>query len=288
MIAIIGSDGFIGEQLVIWAKKLHIPYIGIYFKDSTKGDIQFYKFVESLSLKKIQKFIIVAGNSNHSLPRLNFNAALEKDVSYLIKLCQANRNTDIVFLSSAAVYYGYSGVVYEEMNIEPMDFYGLSKFYAELMIKLVSKRLNGRLIIYRLTNAFGKSRRNRFFDKIIECLKTGKSMKVYGNGESYINPLPVDKVAEILIKTAVKIEDLCKNGENKIFNLSSNETVKVIDIISYLSRKYGLLWEFYGHEEQPVKFIVRNTKLKFLLNELGIELKPIEKNIDDFIKNNFK
>jgi len=284
VVTIIGSDGFIGHRVKKWAEYLKINHTGVYFEDKEKGNIHFEEYIGSELLKETDTLVIAAGNSNHNLPRHNFTKALKMDLSYLEKLEKAELRADIVFLSSAAVYYGHEGKVDEETSVEPLDYYGLSKLYSEYMVRLIAGKTGKKLIIYRLTNAFGKNeKRKRLFDNIIECIKTGAPLKITGKGESYINPVPVEKVAEILIKSALEIRKALGEKKLEVINLTSKEEVRVIDIVKSIENKYDLKWVFSGQEESPVKFIVKSRKLENFLTRLGIEIEPLNRSIERFL-----
>lgn len=288
MVVIIGSDGFIGNHVKRWAESLNVKHIGVYFEDAQKGEMSFEEYLKSDVLSKTETLIITAGNSDHNLARKDFFGALKKDIEYLIEIDKTNINADIVFLSSAAVYYGHVGIVTEETIIEPEDFYGLSKMYAEYLVRLIARKRSRRLIIFRLTNAFGKNeRRKRLFDNIIESIKTGKVLTVNGKGESYINPLSVEKVGEILLKTALYINNIVSHEGTEIFNLGSKEAVRVLDIINIVKENYKLDFIFSGEKEPyEVNFLVSSEKLSKLLEKIDVTIPNVRFEVLDFIQKN--
>lgn len=285
MVVIIGSDGFIGSHVKKWAESLNIKHVGVYFEDAQKGEMSFEEYLKSDILFKTEKLIITAGNSDHKLPRENLFSALQKDLRYLEDLEKANLSTDIVFLSSAAVYYGYKGYVDENTKVEPVDYYGLSKLYSEYMAHLLTKKHGKKLLIFRLTNAFGiNQKRKRFFDNILDCLKSQCTFKVIGMGESYINPLPVEKVGEIIFKSAINIDKIVKENDSEVVNLGSLTPHKVVDIVKYISEKYGLKFEHVGEEEYLVEFITDTTKLSKILDIIYVKIEPLYDDIDRLLQ----
>ncbi|MCX7654096.1 MAG: NAD(P)-dependent oxidoreductase [Fervidobacterium sp.] len=289
MIAIIGSDGFIGNYVKKWAEKLNIEHKGIYFSNNLKGDISFEEYLNSEEKKITTTLIITAGNSDHNLPRTDFLSTLEKDLRYLERLEKSKVSADVVFLSSAAVYYGCKGDVDENTAVQPLDYYGLSKLYAEHMVNFMCRKANTRLIIFRLTNAFGvNDKRKRLFDNILECLKEQRTFSLYGKGESYVNPLRVDKVSEIILKSALKINELVKENNTEIVNLCSLSPYKVVDIVKYISKKYGLKFRFTGQEDYIVEFNTTTKKLQKLLDILSVKISPLYDQIDELLEKALK
>lgn len=288
MVVIIGSDGFIGSRVKKWAESLNIKHLGVYFDDKEKGEMSFKEYLKSDALMQTKSLIITAGNSDHNLPRVDFFTALKKDTEYLIEMDKTSVNADIVFLSSAAVYYGHVGVVTEDTIVEPTDFYGLSKIYAEYLVRMISKKRKRKLIIFRLTNAYGKNeKRKRLFDNIIDSIKTGKPLVVNGKGESYINPLNVERVAQILLKTAIDINRVASQDGVEIYNLCSREAVRVIDIVNIIKESHGLDVVFSSEKEPyEVNFVVSSEKLVKLLEELEISIPSVKSEVLSFIEQN--
>uniref|UniRef100_A0A7C5YDX0 NAD(P)-dependent oxidoreductase n=1 Tax=Fervidobacterium nodosum TaxID=2424 RepID=A0A7C5YDX0_9BACT len=285
MVVLIGSDGFIGNHVKRWAESLNVKHIGVYFEDAQKGEMSFEEYLKSDVLSKTKTLIITAGNSDHKLPRENFLSALQKDLKYLESLEKSNVSADIVFLSSAAVYYGYKGYVDECTKVEPVDYYGLSKLYSEYMVRFLAKKHDKRLLIFRLTNAFGiNQKRKRFFDNILDCLKSQNTFKVIGMGESYMNPLHVEKVGEIIFKSAINIDKIVKKNESEIVNLGSLAPHRVIDIVKYISEKYGLKFEHVGEEEYLVEFITDTKKLVKILDTIAVKIEPLYDDVDRLLQ----
>lgn len=270
MVAIIGADGFIGSHVTKKARELGVDYLPVVFENVSLG-LKFEEFLESAVLRRVASMIIVAGNSNHELARVDFMKALHKDINYLLQLDEREWDANVVFLSSAAVYYGREGLVDESMLTEPDDFYGLSKFFSELVIKAVMKRRIGKLLIFRLTNAFGVNpNRKRFFDKVLDCLKNESVLTIYGDGGSYISPIRVERAAEILVKSCLGINNLVSE-KVEVVNLCSFEPVSVIEIVHFVEQKYALRWKLEGTEVAPVKFQTSCEKLKNICLKLNIE-----------------
>ncbi len=283
MVAVVGADGFIGSMIVNKLKELHVDYIPVVFESNGEG-IAFQDFLTNGVLNHLQSMIIVAGNSNHNLARTNFKDAVEKDTSFLFELDRYDWDTNVIFLSSAAVYYGYCGEVTEDNLIEPDDPYGVSKMCAEQIMKLIMKKRSGKLLIFRLTNAFGVSnRKRRLFDNILYSLRNNEVLTIYGNGTSYINPIRVETVADIIIKCSAKFDKLVSR-KLEIVNLGSSQHVRVIDIANFLERKFGLRWKTDGTEIAPVKFKVSTERLRNLCKELEIELRNVYDEIEEFIR----
>lgn len=288
MVTVVGSDGFIGSKVASKLRELGAAHLEVFFEDPSCGHLSFGEFLESDTIRKTSVLIITAGNSNHNLARDHFQKAFDRDTNYLFKLDSYTWKAHLVFLSSAAVYYGWEGEVDESAQPEPTDYYGLSKLYSEYLVKLLAKKRNSRLVIFRLTNAFGRNpKRRRLFDNVLECLKNGEELKILGDGGSYINPIKVEKVAEILVKTAVNIERF-HFEQSEIVNLGSIEHVRVLDIAKFLEKNFGLKWVTKGHEIAPVKFKTVTKKLRKLSDLLDIKLRNVYEEIEEFILENLE
>mgnify|MGYP001075470449 CR=1 FL=1 len=277
-VAVIGADGFIGTNLVKYLGKIHdLEPLPIVFRN--QPDSLFFDEFLSQS-KKVDVIIFAGGNSNHYVTNETIYKVIEMDSKYILQTIEHVENKLSILISSAAVYYGYKGVVDENTCAKPSVNYGISKRTAELLFEKSIRDKKSKGIVLRLTHAYGLGERStRLFSKIVNCLKQGTELIVYGKGESYINPVPVEFLAHVIARL---IQD-SPTSEIDYYNVGSYEPVKVRDIVEEVHKRFGLKYLFEGEETQLVEFITSTEKLRqrgiFLENAIEVYLNHVQKSL---------
>lgn len=273
-IAVLGASGFIGQNLVECLLKEGLEIIPVFFTHPVgyPKAISYDKFLQVGG--KIDFVIFAAGNSNHNVENEQLLESIKKDCQYIQETFQRFEISRAVLLSSAAVYYGYEGYVDENTCPKPTTNYGISKRIAEMIFEkeITIRKKQG--IVLRLTHAFGKGERTtRLLPNIARAVTKGETLKVRGKGESYINPIPV----EFLCNVVKYFLNKNLNSELEYYNIGSKEKIKVRELVEAIQKKLNFQYAIEGEEKQEVKFIVKVDKLA----KLGIVFpNPIESAIE--------
>lgn len=285
MIAVIGASGFIGKniQCVLMEdyKLSFSDIIMVYFDKVSEIDerfnkVSFNEFIENNKIyNNIETIIITAGNSSRNMDCSNFNESLKKDTEYLFKL-KDKFNSNIILLSSCAVYDGSRGEIKEDYAVMPSSLYGICKYNAEMAAKYSVK--TKKLLIYRLMYAYGRFEKpKRFMPLIKKSIKNNEIFNVNGYN-NYLNPLSGEFVAKVLVKSALKINDL---PSFDIINLSSLKKITILEIIKTISVypkfKYKLV------SKEPIfNYWPSVDKFKMYLKKLNLLDEEKNKLIDYF------
>lgn|GEM_PF-974201 len=269
-IAVIGASGFVGSWIFKMAQEKFGAdnVLGVYFTKRLNGNcVDFHQFTERF-LNKTQVLLIAAGNSNHNLAERDFACVYEMETKYIDDIFSKGFQGFVVYLGSAAIYYGSKAVV-DEKDVYPVkNSYGLAKLLAEQTLRCGVKMSGSRVLIYRLMYAFGEGeKQTRLMTAIKNAVKTGTTLKVFGSGTSYLNPLPVWFVAQILVKSVNLIQEQTK--EIEVCNLAHELPVRVIDVVEFMRKNFDLKYELWGNESYPVEFYVNVAKLKDFLSRMG-------------------
>lgn len=260
MIVILGASGFIGRNLANYLINKGYDVLPVYFSNRTllKNEIDFENFI--ISKQQIDKIIFCGGNSSHYVPEDSLFKIIKKDSEYIQRVLDKFNNTRNILVSSAAVYYGYEGMVDETINPRPNMNYGLSKRIAEMIFEkeIYNKKSSGTVL--RLTHVYGKGERdNRLFRNIAKAIKHSQVFKIYGEGNSYINPIPTSFLCEVV--THFLNEDLVSPGV-EYYNVGSKENVTVKEIVSKLKNYFNFDYIIEGEEKCPVYFKTNVEKLE--------------------------
>lgn len=284
-VIVIGSSGFIGRNIfnflfarnnffvipVFFNNKLQLPN-EISFNDFIKNDID------------IDYLIVAAGNS--SIKAFNdFNSFFLLDSQYLKKIFQKlkyynkTNGIRIIYFSSTAVYHGAQGLVTEENNIIPSTNYGLSKFITEKILLSFCEVFGINCLIFRLSYAFGNyEKKSRFIPSLAFHIKNNSRMNIYIYPESYLNPLPVEFICEIVYKVILH----WNFNQNLIINLSYKDNVMVKDILNYFKAKYGLDYD-YVNSEINIGFYPSTDKLLELTKILKVPFPNFWESVDNYV-----
>lgn len=151
----------------------------------------------------------------------------------ILKACQKYKVEKIVYSSSAAVYGipEYLGV--DELHkIEPISFYGISKYTPELYIKTFAHLYEIKYTILRYANVYGIRQDPKgeggvisiFVDKFI----TDETPIIYGDGEQTRDFIYVDDIVNANIASLSK-------GDNEIYNISTNSPISINQLVNLMS-----------------------------------------------------
>ena len=213
MIFLIGGKGLIGSAFVRYFKKKKIPYQNITRTNKKK----FYN-------KKCDLLVDCNGNGSKrygiNFPLLDFKASVESVVETLCKI----KFKKYLYISSCQVYENLNSYKYSKesfsSNVKKINNYGFNKLVAEYYVKKYSKKY----LIIRLPYVIGpKLKRNPFYD-ILHYKRSFLTLN------SKINCIHTDSIAEISMK-------LIKKKINGTFNLGSENSLKVSDILKLLNMK---------------------------------------------------
>ena len=300
MILITGSAGYIGSHLSYYFEKKHIEYIGIdnlifSYKSNVKHNKKHY-FLDIADQNKIKK-IIIKFNIKTVIHCAASSYVLEveknKKKSYLnnvvktkkfIETCCKNKIENFIFLSSSNVYQEKNkDISLTEISTKiPKNYYGKNKLEIENFLK---KKGFDKILILRLFNIIGlfnfnfkpykfkKKNYQRLIFKLIQNRKKDKFTEInYFINEGKKN-FPSRDFVDILdlVRIIEKILNKLKQTRKfyKIFNVASNKSVQIDEIINFFKKKYNNKLKLkYNKIPKKELFFTKgsNNKLKKFIN----------------------
>jgi nucleoside-diphosphate-sugar epimerase len=147
----------------------------------------------------------------------------------LLEYGKRSRIRKFIFLSSGAVY-GYAPYpLSEEHQPRPLDFYGLSKYEAELLVKNYARDFS--TVTMRLFYPYGPGQRKGVIHSLTRKILNGEKILLYNNDHPQITPIYITDLVEIIYFSLIKLEG------DSLFNVSGEEIASIKDI-SLLIAKY--------------------------------------------------
>lgn len=249
-IALIGSNGLLGSAL---KKELSSKNYNVLLLTHDNFDISNITHYSILIENNIDFVINTAAYLGVEPCEQNPLKAFEINtfsVGLLSRFCNTNKIT-LIHISTDAVFDGKSGQYNEIISPEPINYYGLTKYNGEQLVKMLCEKY----YIFRLPILFGnrENKGNTFIEKMYNLYLNGtKEFKIADDIIS--NPSYSNDVAESIINL---IEKKYEYGIYHIFNSGGENSL------------YDFASEFFNSKEIYDIKIHRAKAKDFSINELG-------------------
>ena len=270
VVAITGTDGFIGQKLIQLFKKNNIETISI--NRETFSDISNWNNVKDI--KKFDILIHLAAKSfvpdSYISPINMFNTNINGTLN-MLELCRKNK-ARLIFTSS----YVYGNPSYlpidEKHPIKAFNPYAQSKIIGENLCEIYSNNFDISVVVLRLFNVYGKGQSENFL--IPSIIKQIKSEKIVLND---LNPkrdyIYIDDLLDVYFKLINK-----EFSGFKLFNIGSGESVSIKKIISTIELKINKKFDIISLDK------IRKNEIK----ETKADISKISKYINWQPKISFK
>jgi UDP-glucose 4-epimerase len=201
----------------------------------------------------------------------------------MISLAKKLKVKKFIYSSSMAVY-GNGNNVSEESFVNPISFYGVSKYTGELQTKLLLEHNNIPYTIFRLFATYGSGQdltnphQGVVSIYLNQILKLGK-VEMTGSKKRIRELIHVDDVVNALLL------GLSTETDNETYNVSNDEPITPEKIINQISSELNTsieIKEYPGYEGDQTNITGNTTKLR----KLGWEPKiNLSQGVKEFINN---
>lgn len=192
----------------------------------------------------------------------------------------------IVFASSAGTIYGEAKIspAPEEYSLQPISHYGASKSACEQYLSSYSALFEMTCISLRYGNIFGPcSTHGVIYDFFHKLKKNPKELEILGDGKQEKSYLYIDDC----IRASIIATEKTKKGFVP-YNISSNKTIKVIDIAKIVIDELGLKnvrMKFTGGKRGWPGDVIKAFPDTRKIETLGFQIKiPVEEGIRRYIR----
>lgn len=292
-ILIIGGNGFIGTNLAkcfvthnedVYSFDIQKPnrkinnihyIVGDFFDDESLENA-----IEGMDIVIHSLSTVNPGNSNK-----RFMQGYSRDFVQSVKLFNMciKKNIKVIFLSSGGTVYGIQDCqpIKEDAMPAPINHYGAVKLCIESVMKTFNTQLHTKMLIARVSNPFGPGQDfNKgvgFVDAALKKSIHHETIEIWGNGEVIRDYIYIDDVCEMIYSLTNY------NGDEEVFNISSNEGISlniIIEEIKKLNLKPNVVYKDSRSVDVP-KVVLDNSKIKAIHQ---MEIKTFREGIKQYYK----
>ncbi|MBI4021198.1 MAG: NAD-dependent epimerase/dehydratase family protein [Candidatus Aenigmarchaeota archaeon] len=259
-IAITGGSGFIGSWL---AKSLHADRV----VDISRRSGQDLAHLGNLGVR-VDYCVHLAGVSDVKECERDPQRAFEVNVEGTLRVlrwCQRSGVKGVIFASSGKAYGSGDGPVDERQPLEPYNMYGRSKAWADYLAQGFSWTHRLPVITARLVNVYGPGDQNtaRIIPYTIDAVRRGERPVIYGDGSARRAFIYVSDVVAFFLAALDRLEE---GHEGGVFNVSTDETYPIRDVVTRIIRRMGSGLEprFLPGDASRSDYLLRNAKARSL------------------------
>lgn len=260
-LAITGSRGFIGSNLVRFLEKKNIPFIA--FKDNLLDPDSIKEFFKQNPVKQV---IHLAGSFTGS-----FDELILKNVLTTQHLLQAGVDAGlekIIYTSTGAVYgEPVRDVSFETDSRKPNTLYALSKKMAEDVIFHYHLVKGLRYVILRFPNVYGEGSKSGVLCNFLTDLHSKGSITIAGDGEQARNFLHVSDACDAIIKSI-------HYQQNDIFNIATSTKTSINNIVDLLKQYYSFDIHHKAPDNNLKSLLLDTTKAEAILGFKALVADP--------------
>jgi dTDP-glucose 4,6-dehydratase len=183
----------------------------------------------------------------------------------LLNLCVKHNVKKFVHMSTDEVFGSitYPGKFNENSPIAPRNPYSASKAAAEHFVMAYGNTYKLPYIIINSSNNYGPNQNSeKLIPRIIQCIKYGQNIPVYGKGNQVRDWLYVEdtcQAIDLIVKEGVVGERYCIGGDSEVTNL---------EIVNTILNKIGASSNLIKHVEDrlghDIRYAIDNSKINAL------------------------
>lgn len=205
----------------------------------------------------------------------------------LIEIMINNNVSKLIYLSSGGTVYGNykeDGYYNEDDSLRPINYYGLSKYNLEEIIKFEGRKGNINYLILRPSNPFGKFQnihgKQGLIAVILGKMINGQEIEIWGDGHSIRDYIPIEYLGQCISK----LSNL--NEKNETYNIGSGIGFTVNEIIEMIEKALNVKLKKIYKESRNVdtgKMILNIDKMKNVIDVEEIDFSNSIRNFYNFL-----
>ena len=236
-ILIIGSEGFVGKNLVKGLSKKHDIYTSDQLDSSThenysKCDITNYDSVDKV-VRNVDTVIHLAAHSLVSSldgsitnGRVNIMGLLN-----LLESCRKNSISKVVFTSASSLIGEPKSFHVNEHHVPtPKTAYGITKLTSEHYLRLYHELYDIDYTVFRFFNIYGPFQKNGLIPSIINKIKNNEPITIFGKGDQIRDYVYIEDIIPFFEQSSSS-----EIGKNMVLNMGTGNGTTILEIVKNLS-----------------------------------------------------
>ena len=236
-VLIIGSEGFVGNNLVDGLSKNHEIICADQLENSNHKN---YYQLDVTNLDDVQRIVdnvdIVIDLAAHSLVSSLDGSIINAKVNIIgllniLESCRKNQIKKIIFTSaSSLVGEPKTFKVSEEHSATPKTAYGITKLTSEHYLRLYSELYGLKYTVFRFFNIYGPYQKNGLIPSLYNRIIWKQPLTIFGKGDQIRDYVFIKDIIEFFEKAiSSTITD------NQILNMGTGEGTTIKELIQVLS-----------------------------------------------------
>jgi dTDP-6-deoxy-L-talose 4-dehydrogenase (NAD+) len=274
-ILVTGATGFIGNYVIEELLKQEFQIIATSRNIEKAKEKSWFKKVIYIEhdLNNVEDNLFHKFNEPDLLIHLAWNGLpnykklfhIEKELMnqyHFIKNLVVSGLTNVNITGTCFEYGMLDGQLNEELVVSPQNPYAIAKNSLRIFLEQLQLEYSFKFKWMRLFYMYGKGQNeNAILSQLQNAINKHESIFNMSLGEQIRDYLSIEEVAKHIVKVSLH------NNTNGIINISSNEPIKIIDLVKkYLldtKQTISLNLGFYPYPDyEPFSFWGDNTKLK--------------------------
>jgi UDP-glucose 4-epimerase len=245
-ILILGSEGFIGQNLIRFFEEKGYSLYGVDIINYSRGTYKYYKILSiSTDLKTILEdttfdiCINAAGSGNVSFsisnPTTDFTANTADIIFFLENLRTYQPSCKYLHISSAAVYGNPTALpIAEDYLVKPISPYGFHKLMSEMICKEYAQIYKMHIAIVRPFSVYGIGLKKQLLWEICNKLLLADTTELFGTGNETRDFIHVNDLCNLM-------NCIIENGKFNcdIYNAASGAEISIKGI-AQIFEQYNL------------------------------------------------
>ncbi len=200
--------------------------------------------------------------------------------SLLKALSMLDKKPKLIYFSSMSVYgTGQNQPLSEGARLAPLHEYGLSKLYAESLVRFYAEKNNLKSVIFRPAGVFGGDRKSGYIYSTIKKLINSETVTINTEGLGYWEAINIDDLT-LMVFDFLKKYDFKKNCE--VFNLGYGKETDFIKTAFLLKKMVGSKSEIVVENRDYERLFMSRKKISKVIDTKALGYKKaLKKYIDE-------
>lgn len=240
-VLILGSEGFVGHNLVDGLEKSHEIFTADqidskYHKNYVKFDISNYESVH----KTVRDVDVVIDLVAHSLVSSIDETVRNAEVNiigllHVLEACRKNNIKKIIFTSASSLIGEPQTYKVSESHIaKPKTAYGITKLASEHYLRLYHELYGLNHVVFRFFNIYGEYQKNGLIPSLYGRITKNEPLTVFGEGDQIRDYVYIKDIIPFFEKSISS--DI---ADNAVLNMGTGNGASIKEVIQILSTITG-------------------------------------------------